>query len=211
MIDFKVCGLSTADGVDAAIAAGARWVGFVFYPASPRHLGPDRAGVLAARVPDGIGKVAVLVDADDALIDAVIAAGIDTLQLHGRESPERIAAIRARTGLPVWRAAGVATRADITAAIAGAGPADRLLLDAKAPSQSAIPGGNGVVFDWRLMQGVSPPMPWGLSGGLDAGNVGAALAVLKPAFVDVSSGVEERPGVKSISKIAAFGDAVRAA
>ena len=211
MIDFKVCGLSTPDSVDAAVAAGARWLGFVFFPPSPRHVSPDHAAMLMARVPAGIGKVAVLVDADDAMIDAVIAAGIDTLQLHGRESPDRIAAVRMRTGLPVWRATGVATGADIVAAIASSGPADRLLLDAKAPSQSPLPGGNGTAFDWRLMRGVSPPMPWGLSGGLDAGNVGQALAALRPAFVDVSSGVEERPGVKSISKIAAFGDAVRAA
>nr|WP_310523026.1 phosphoribosylanthranilate isomerase [Polymorphobacter sp.] len=208
---FKICGLSTAATVDAAIAAGASWLGFVFFPASPRNLALDRAAGLLALVPPGVGRVAVLVDADDALIDAVIAAGIDTLQLHGRESPERIAAVRARTGKPVWRAAGVATRADIAVAIAGAGPADRVLLDAKAPENSAIPGGNGLAFDWRLMQGMEPPMPWGLSGGLDAGNVGAALAVLRPAFVDVSSGVEESSGVKSISKIAAFGDAVRAA
>jgi phosphoribosylanthranilate isomerase len=158
----------------------------------------------------------VLVDADDALIDAVIAAGIDTLQLHGRETPERIAAVKARTGLAVWAARGVANRADIAAAIAGAGPADRLLLDAKPPVGAGagvadLPGGNGVAFDWRLMLGVQPPLPWGLSGGLDAGNVGAALAVLQPAFVDVSSGTEDRPGVKSIAKIMAFADAVRAA
>jgi phosphoribosylanthranilate isomerase len=178
---------------------------------------------LTALVPPGIGRVAVLVDADDALIDAVIAAGIDTLQFHGRETPERIAAVKARTGLPVWAARGVANRADIAAAIAGAGPADRLLLDAKPPAGTGmadlpagtgmadLPGGNGVAFDWRLMLGVHPPLPWGLSGGLDAGNVGAALAVLQPAFVDVSSGTEDRPGVKSIAKIMAFADAVRAA
>jgi phosphoribosylanthranilate isomerase len=209
--EIKFCGLSTPQTVDAAIKAGGRWLGFVFFPPSPRHLTPERASGLIAPVPAGIGKVAVLVDADDALIDAVLAAGIDTLQLHGRESPERIAAVRARTGRPVWRAHGVANRADIAQAIALSGPADRLLLDAKAPREAPLPGGNGLAFDWRLMLGVEPPMPWGLSGGLDAGNVGAALAVLKPAFVDVSSGIEERPGVKSISKIAAFAEAVRGA
>ncbi len=216
MTEIKFCGLSTLETVDAAIKAGARWLGFVFFPPSPRHLTPERAAGLIALVPPGIGRVAVLVDADDALIDAVLAAGIDTLQFHGRESPERINAVRRRTGKPVWRATGVATRADIARAIAERGPADRLLLDAKAPREaplpggvSPLPGGNGLAFDWRLMQGVNPPLPWGLSGGLDAGNVGAALAVLQPAFVDVSSGIEERAGVKSISKIAAFGEAVR--
>lgn len=223
MIPIKFCGLSTPETVAAAVCAGAGWLGFVFFPRSPRHLEPERAAALTALVPPGIGRVAVLVDADDALIDAVIAAGIDTLQLHGRETPERIAAVKARTGLPVWAARGVANRADIAAAIAGAGPADRLLLDAKPPAGAGtadlpggagvadLPGGNGVAFDWRLMLGVQPPLPWGLSGGLDAGNVGAALAVLQPAFVDVSSGTEDRPGVKSIAKIMAFADAVRAA
>ena len=223
MIPIKFCGLSTPETVAAAVRAGAGWLGFVFFPRSPRHLEPERAAALTALVPPGIGRVAVLVDADDALIDAVIAAGIDTLQLHGRETPERIAAVKARTGLAVWAARGVANRADIAAAIAGAGPADRLLLDAKPPAGARVadlpggagvadlPGGNGVAFDWRLMLGVQPPLPWGLSGGLDAGNVGAALAVLQPAFVDVSSGTEDRPGVKSIAKIMAFADAVRAA
>jgi phosphoribosylanthranilate isomerase len=216
MIPIKFCGLSTPETVAAAVRAGAGWLGFVFFPRSPRHLEPERAAALTALVPPGIGRVAVLVDADDALIDAVIAAGIDTLQLHGRETPERIAAVKARTGLAVWAARGVANRADIAAAIAGAGPADRLLLDAKPPAGAGagvadLPGGNGVAFDWRLMLGVQPPLPWGLSGGLDAGNVGAALAVLQPAFVDVSSGTEDRPGVKSIAKIRAFADAVRAA
>ena len=216
MTPIKFCGLSNPETVAAAVRAGAGWLGFVFFPRSPRHLEPERAAALTALVPPGIGRVAVLVDADDALIDAVIAAGIDTLQLHGRETPQRIAAVKARTGLPVWAARGVANRADIAAAIAGAGPADRLLLDAK-PAVGAgagvadLPGGNGVAFDWRLMLGVQPPLPWGLSGGLDAGNVGAALAVLQPAFVDVSSGTEDRPGVKSIAKIMAFADAVRAA
>ncbi len=208
MTEIKFCGLSTTDSVDAGIAAGARWLGFVFFPRSPRHLAPERAAGLIARVPTGIGKVAVLVDPDDALIDAVLAVGIDTLQLHGHESPERLAAVRARTGRAVWKAAGVATRADIAAAIAGAGPADRLLLDAKAPRDAAIPGGNGVAFDWRLMAGVAPSLPWGLGGGLTPANVGAALAVVRPAFVDVSSGIEDEPGVKSLDKIRAFAAAV---
>ena len=207
-IDIKFCGLSTTDSVDAAIGAGARYLGFVFFPPSPRNIAPERAAGLIARIPPGIGRVAVLVDADDETIDAVIAAGIDTLQLHGKESPARIANLKARTGKAVWRATGVKTRADISAAISAAGSADRLLLDAKAPSDSAIPGGNGVAFDWRLMQGVVPRQPWGLGGGLHAGNIGAALAA-KPDFVDVSSGIEDQPGVKSLSKIVEFGKAVR--
>ncbi len=211
MIEIKFCGLSAPASVDAAIGAGARWLGFVFFPASPRNVTPERAAGLIARIPAGIGRVAVLVDADDAAIDAVLAAGIDTLQLHGRETPERIANLRARTGKAVWRAAGVKTRADIGAAIRGAGAADRLLLDAKPPGDSPIPGGNGVAFDWRLMQDIAPPLPWGLGGGLNAGNVGAALASVKPAFVDVSSGIEDGPGVKSLQKIAEFAAAVRAA
>ena len=209
MTAIKFCGLSTPQTVDAAIASGAAYLGFVFYPPSPRHITPERAAGLIARVPSAIGKVAVLVDADDAAIDAVIEAGIDTLQLHGGETPQRIAAVRARTGLPVWRAAGVATRADIAAAIGGRGPADRLLLDAKAPREATLPGGNGLTFDWRLLDGMHLPLPWGLSGGLDAGNVGAALALLRPDFVDVSSGTEDEPGVKSVLKIKAFAAAVR--
>ena len=211
MIPIKFCGFTTPETVAAAVAAGTRWLGFNFFGPSPRYVTPERAAGLIAAVPRSVGNVAVLVDADDALIDAVLAAGIDILQLHGRESAARIAAVKARTGREVWRAAGVATRADIAAAIAGAGPADRLLLDAKAPKDSLLPGGNGLAFDWRLMQGVNPPMPWGLSGGLDADNVAAALAVLRPAFVDVSSGIEERPGVKSVAKMQAFASVVRGA
>ena len=141
----------------------------------------------------------------------MIAAGIDTLQLHGSESVDRLAALQARTRLPVWRATGVATRDDIDAAIAAAGPAERLLLDAKAPKGGTLPGGNGVGFDWHLLDGVALPPDWGLAGGLDAGNVGAALAVVLPGFVDVSSGIEDQPGVKSVSKIKAFAAAVRGA
>jgi phosphoribosylanthranilate isomerase len=208
---IKFCGLKTPDTIDAAVAVGAGWIGFNFFPPSPRALSPDLVRSLIARMPANVGKVAVLVDADDALIDAVIAAGIDTLQLHGQETPERIAAVKARTGKSVWRAAGVATTADVRAAIAGAGPADRLLLDAKAPKGATLPGGNGLAFDWRLLDGMHLPRAWGLSGGLDAGNVGAALAVLRPDFVDVSSGIEDQPGVKSIAKIQAFAAAVRGA
>lgn len=208
MTPIKFCGLTTPETLDAAIAAGARYIGFNAFPPSPRHLTPAATAALAARVPAGVARVAVLVDPDDALIDAMLAAGIDTLQLHGHESPQRLAAVRARTGVPVWRATGVATRADITAAINAAGPADALLLDAKPAPGAAIPGGNGLAFDWRLLHDIAIPLPWGLAGGLDPGNVAAALARLKPAFVDVASGIEDAPGVKSVAKIRAFAQAV---
>ncbi|WP_409049881.1 phosphoribosylanthranilate isomerase [Sandarakinorhabdus sp.] len=211
MMPFKICGLSTPESVDAAIAAGATWLGFIIFPPSSRHVDPPQLPSLLTRVPAGIGKVAVLVDADDALIDAVLAAGIDTLQLHGNETAARIAAVKARTGRAVWRAAGVATRAEITQAAQGAGPADLLLLDAKAPSRSPLPGGNGLSFDWRLLADAPPGRAFGLAGGLDAGNVGEAIRLARPAMVDVSSGVEEAAGVKSLSRIAAFAEAVRAA
>jgi phosphoribosylanthranilate isomerase len=209
--EIKFCGLSTPQSVDAAVAAGARWIGFNFFPPSPRAVSPDLARGLINRMPAGVGKVAVLVDPDDALIDAVLAAGCDVLQLHGAETPERLAAVKARNRCEVWRASGVRTRADIRAAIAAGGAADRLLLDAKASTESPLPGGNGLTFDWRLLDGMAMPGPWGLSGGLHAGNVGAALAYLRPAFVDVSSGIEDAPGVKSLLKIKAFADAVRGA
>ena len=211
MTQIKFCGLKTPETVDAAVAAGAGWIGFNFFPPSPRALAPDLARALIARMPATVGKVAVLVDPDDALIDAVLAAGCKVLQFHGAEPPERLAAAKARTGAEVWRASGVKTRADISAAIAAGRAADRLLLDAKASTDSPLPGGNGLSFDWRLLDGMALPGPWGLSGGLDAGNVGAALALLRPAFVDVSSGIEDAPGVKSVTKIRAFAEAVRAA
>jgi phosphoribosylanthranilate isomerase len=207
---FKICGLSTPATIDAAIAAGAAHVGFVFFPPSPRHLDPVSAGALVGRVLPGIGRVAVLVDPDDALVAAVLSAGIDILQLHGAQ-PARIAALKASTGLPVWSAHGVATRAEITHALSAAGPADLLLLDAKAPSSAPLPGGNGLSFDWRLLDGLRPDRPFGLAGGLDPANVGEAVAAVRPALVDVSSGVEDAPGVKSVMKINSFAAAVRAA
>lgn len=210
MTRFKICGLSTPEMVDAAVDAGAFALGFVFFPPSPRHLSPEQAAGLLARMPADRRRVAVLVDADDALIDAVLAAGIDTLQLHGRESPERIAAVMTRTGRPVWRAAGVATRDDIRAAVASAGPAEWLLLDAKAPTEATLPGGNGLAFDWRLLQDAGVKRPWGLGGGLDPRNVTEAISAVRPGFVDVSSGVESGSGVKSLEKIKAFAAAVMA-
>ena len=206
----KICGLSTPDAVDAAVAAGASHVGFVFYAPSPRNVDPARVAALAARVPARVTRVGVFVDPDDALLDHAVTAGMDVIQLHGREDAARTAAVKARYARPVWRAVGVATRADIDAAAANAGAADLLLFDAKAPSGAALPGGNGVRFDWRLLGG-GPARPWGLSGGLDASTVGAAITGCRPPLVDVSSGVEDGPGVKSAAKIQCFIEAVRAA
>ncbi|GGI79694.1 N-(5'-phosphoribosyl)anthranilate isomerase [Polymorphobacter multimanifer] len=215
MTRFKICGLSTPETVDAAVSVGAFALGFVFFPRSPRHLSPEQAAGLLGRVPEGRRRVAVLGDAEEALSDRVLAAGLDTLQSHGAETPERIAAVAPRPRRPVWRAAGGATQADIRAAVAAAGPAEWLLLDAKAPRETAsgeatLPGGNGLAFDWRLLQGTNIGRPWGLGGGLAPGNVAEAIAAVQPGFVDVSSGVESRSGVKSVEKIKAFAAAVMA-
>lgn len=207
---FKICGLTTPDTVDAAVAAGAAHIGFVFFPKSPRHLEPASAAPLVGRVPAGLGRVAVLVNPDDALVAAVLAAGISHLQLHD-VGPERVAALKSRHGVPVWLAAGVKTRADIQAAEKAAGPADLLLLDAKAPNDSPLPGGNGLAFDWRLLVDGRPARRFGVAGGLGIGNVAEAIRLVQPALVDVSSGVEERAGQKSVEKIMAFASAVRSA
>ena len=209
-VPFKICGLSTPSTVDAAVAAGAAHIGFVFFPPSPRHLGPAEAAPLIARVPAGLGRVAVLVNPDDALVAAVIGAGITILQLHD-VGPQRVAELKSRHNLAVWLAAGVKTRADIQAAENAAGPADLLLLDAKAPNDAPLPGGNGLAFDWRLLAQTRPARRFGLAGGLGIGNVAEALRLVRPALVDVSSGVEESAGVKSVARIRAFVAAARAA
>lgn len=209
MTHVKICGLSTPDTLDAAIAHGASHVGLVFFARSPRNLSPERAAGLGARVPARVAKVGVFVDPDDALLDAAMPA-IDIVQLHGSETPARLTEIRARWGKPVWRAAGVAAATDIRAASAVAQGADLLLLDAKAPSSAPLPGGNGLRFDWRVLEHTRPGVAWGLSGGLDAGNVAEAIRIARPGLVDVSSGVEDAPGVKSAAKIRAFLETVRA-
>jgi phosphoribosylanthranilate isomerase len=199
----KICGLSTPETLDAAIAGGASHVGFVFFPASPRNVAPDQAGALALRAPAHVGRVGVFVDPDDELLVAAIAGGrLDAVQLH-KASPARAAAIRARFGLPIWTAIAVKARADLAAAAAWRGLADRLIYDAKTP-EGALPGGMGMRFDWRLLEGVDHPCPWALSGGLDAANVREAVGITGARMVDVSSGVESAPGVKQVDKIAAF-------
>jgi phosphoribosylanthranilate isomerase len=165
---------------------------------------PEQAAGLAQRVPAHVAKVGVFVDPDDALIDRAIAAGrLDALQLHNT-SPARAAAIRQRTGREVWAAVAIKTRADLDAARGFAGAADRILYDAKTPDNAALPGGMGLRFDWRLLDGVRHPLPWALSGGLDAGNVAKAIGRTGARLVDVSSGVESAPGVKDAARIAAF-------
>jgi len=206
----KICGLSTPATLAAALDAGADMVGFVFFPPSPRNLAPDLARTLGIQVGSRAKKVALTVDADDALIDAIVAAlAPDILQLHGKETPERAAALRARTKLPVMKAFGVSSAADLAAARAYEPVVDWLLFDAKPPKGATRPGGNAAVFDWAILDGFRTTRPWLLSGGLDASNVAEALARTKAPGVDVSSGVECAPGVKDEAKIRAFLAAAR--
>lgn len=204
-VTAKICGLSTPETLDAAIAGGASHVGFVFFPPSPRNIGFDQARALAARVPGHVTKVGVFVDPDDALLAAAIAAGLDAVQLH-KVTPERAAAIRGR--IPVWVAIAVKTSADLAAAAPFTGAADRILFDAKTPDSAALPGGMGLRFDWTLLQSYRHTQPWALSGGLDPVNVTEAIRVTGANLVDVSSGVESAPGIKDVDKIAAFLKAV---
>ena len=205
----KICGLTTLETLDAAIAGGASHVGFVFFAPSPRNLDADRARGLAARVPEQVRRVGVFVDPDDALIEMAIAAGrLDALQLH-KTAPARIAELGRRTGLETWAAVAIKTRADLDRARDHAGAATAILYDAKTPDNAALPGGMGVRFDWSLLDGFRHPLPWALSGGLDADNVAEAIARTGATLVDVSSGVETAPGVKDVDKIAAFLKAVR--
>lgn len=208
----KICGLSTEATLTAALEAGADWIGLVHFPRSPRHVALARAATLSALARGRAERVILLVDPDDALLAAAVeAAEPDLIQLHGSESPERVAAVRARTGRPVMKAIGVATAADLAAMPAYAAVADRILLDAKAPADAALPGGNGRRFDWEILRGGALPPGTMLSGGLDAGNVADALARTGIGAVDVSSGVETAPGVKDPAKIAAFVAAARGA
>lgn len=202
----KICGLSSAATLDAALQGGASHVGFVFFPRSPRNISAEEAAALATRVPDHVARVGVFVNPDDETIARAIPA-ISAIQLH-QTAPERAAAIRARFGREIWAAVAVRTRADLDVARDYAGAADRILYDAKTPGD-ALPGGMGLRFDWTLLDGFKHPLPWALSGGLDADNVGEAIARTGAKLVDVSSGVETAPGVKDMDKIAAFLKAVR--
>ena len=204
-VTVKICGLTSAEAVSAAVDGGAGLTGFVFYPPSPRFLAPAAAAALARLVPEGILKVGLVVDADDVFIDAILAAvPLDLLQLHGKESPERVAAVKARFGLPVMKAVAISGHADLETARAYEAIADRLLFDAVPPKDATRPGGNALAFDWALLKGAAWQCPWMLAGGLDAWNVAEAVRISGATAVDVSSGVEDAPGVKNVEKIKAF-------
>lgn len=208
----KICGLSTPATLEAALKAGADWIGLVHFLRSPRHVDFEQASRLSAQARGRADRVILLVDPDDALVRAAIGAvDPDLIQLHGRESPDRVAAIRALAGRPVMKAIGVATRADLAPIAAYAGVADRILLDAKPAPDAALPGGNGHRFDWTILEGAELPDGTMLSGGLDSGTVRDALARTGLGAVDVSSGVESAPGLKDPAKIAAFVAAARSA
>ena len=212
MTAVKICGLRRPGDVAAAVAAGAAYVGFVFFPRSPRAVTPDAAAVLSATVPPGVAKVALTVDAGDDALAAILAAmPADILQLHGHEPPDRVAAVRARFGLPVMKAVGIAGPADLPALDAHARVADLLLVDAKPAPDATLPGGNGLAFDWRLIAGRRWPVPWLLAGGLTPATVAEAVRLTGAPGVDVSSGVESAPGEKDAARIAAFVAAARAA
>jgi phosphoribosylanthranilate isomerase len=208
----KICGLSTPDALDAVLDAGADLVGFVFFAPSPRNLLPSASRDLGLRVKERARKVALTVDADDALFQAIVdELRPDILQLHGHESPDRVTALKARFGIPIMKAIPVETRADLAAIARYRGVADRLMFDARAPREATRPGGLGKPFDWHLLDNIEAGPDYLLSGGLDAGNVAEALAVTGAPGVDVSSGVERALGIKDPDKIAAFVRAAREA
>lgn len=210
-IRVKICGLRSVADVAAVAAAGAAYAGLVFFPKSPRHLTLAAARELALAVPVGLAKVALTVDADDATLDTIVeTVPFDMLQLHGRESPDRVAEIRARYGLPVMKAVGVADEGDLAAIFDYSTVADQLLIDAKPPRNAVLPGGNGLAFDWRLVAQRRWLRPWMLAGGLTPENVAEAIRLTNARQVDVSSGVESAPGVKDPARIRAFAAAARA-
>ncbi len=206
-VEVKICGLDRAEAVDAAIECGARYTGFVFYPPSPRNLTSERAATLTSRVPSSVIKVGLFVDPTDVAIDAVLALNaLDMIQLHGSETPERVAEVKRRTGRAVMKAIKIASADDVASAAAYYSVADRILFDALAPASmaNALPGGNALRFDWMLLNGLAVPLPWMLAGGLTADNLAEAIRLTKAPAADVSSGVEDKPGVKSLDKIRAF-------
>ncbi|MEM9579622.1 MAG: phosphoribosylanthranilate isomerase [Pseudomonadota bacterium] len=208
-VAVKICGLTQPGDVVACAKAGASYVGFVFFEKSPRYVGHDRARALAVDVPVGIAKVALTVNASDAELDAITGAvPLDMLQLHGSESPARVAEIKSRFGLPVMKAVGIAGAEDVPKIADYEAVADQILVDAKPPKGAELPGGNGLQFDWRLLAGREWHVPWMLAGGLDPANAAEAVRLTGARQLDVSSGVESAPGVKSAAKIAAFAAAV---
>lgn len=210
-VRVKICGIRRAEDLAAAVAARAAYVGLNFFPRSPRFVTLAEARALALAAPEGLCKVALVVDAEDAALDGIVEAmPLDMLQLHGKESPDRVAEIKARYGLPVMKAVGVADEGDLAAVLEYSLVADQILVDAKAPKGAALPGGNGLAFDWRLVAQRRWLRPWMLAGGLTAENVAEAIRLTNARQVDVSSGVESAPGVKDAAKIAAFARAALA-
>jgi phosphoribosylanthranilate isomerase len=208
-IRVKICGLRTVADVQAVAAAGAAYFGLNFFPKSPRFVSLTLARELALAAPVGLAKVALVVDADDATLDALVAGvPLDMLQLHGHESPDRVAEVRSRYGLPVMKVLGVADEGDLAGLMDYSVVADQIMIDAKPPKGAVLPGGNGVTFDWRLLVGRKWLRPWMLAGGLTAENVAEAVRLTGARQVDVASGVESAPGVKDAARIAAFVRAV---
>jgi phosphoribosylanthranilate isomerase len=206
-IEAKICGMKTAVAIETAIAGGAAFIGLVFFARSPRHLTPTEAGALSRPIAGKVGRAGLIVDETDAGIAAILAdCPLDLLQLHGRETPARVAEIRARFGLPVMKAIAIASAEDLAAARAYEAVADRLLFDAKPPKdmQNALPGGNAVSFDWELLAGQRFSRPWMLAGGLTTANLAQAARASGARAVDTSSGVEDLPGVKNLQKINDF-------
>ena len=204
-IRVKICGLYTQEGLQAVSDTGAAYVGFVFFPKSPRNVLIEQARELALAVPIGLAKVALVVNADNAFLDAITdAVPLDMLQLHGHESPERVLEIKARYGLPVMKAVGIADASDVPNIDLYNAVADQILIDAKPPKSATLPGGNGLSFDWTLIAKRRWPKPWMLAGGLTPDNVAEAIALTGATQVDVSSGVEAGVGIKDNAKIAAF-------
>lgn len=209
-VRVKICGLKTAADVAAVVEAGAAYAGFNFFPKSPRHVTPEEARALALAAPDGLCKVALVVDADDATLDRIVAeVPLDMLQLHGLETPARVAEIKGRYGLPVMKVIGVAAEADLSNLLDYQLVADQILVDAKAPKGAVLPGGNGLTFDWRLLVGRKWLKPWMLAGGLTPDNVAQAVRLTGARQVDVASGVESAPGVKDAARIAVFVEAAQ--
>lgn len=201
----KICGLRDAAMLDAAVEAGASYVGLNFFAKSPRSVSIEEAAALAQLVPTGVAKVGLVVDVDNAMLDNLISkVALDIVQLHGHETPERVAEVKARYGLPVMKVVGIADAEDLIALDSHLAVADQILVDTKPPKNAALPGGNGLAFDWSMIAGRRWPVPWMLAGGLTADNVDEAIALTGAAQVDVSSGVETAPGVKDARLMAAF-------
>lgn len=203
-VEVKICGLNDEDAIDAAIEAGADYIGLVFFAKSPRAVDAERAAELTQFI-EGVQKVGLFVDPGDALLDEVLThVRLDLLQFHGSETPERLAHIRAEFGVPVMKVIPLAEAADLAAVEPFLGVADHILFDAKPPKGATLPGGNAAAFDWSILKGFRCPVPWMLAGGLTAGNVAEAIQATGAQAVDVSSGVEASPGVKDLAKIRAF-------